>query len=311
MKNFKGILFVLIAGSMWGCMGLLVRPLNSLGLQTMDIVALRSFETCLLTLLTLPLLCKLAKTSDSTGNSLIDDLKLNIKIKPKDIWVFVGTGIVSVVFFNFCYFNTIIYTSLSVAAIMLYTAPIFVMLISVPVFKNKLNATKIVALILAFIGCGIVTGAFTGSLSMDMKGLLFGLGAGIGYALYSIFGKIASDKGYSSPTITLYTFLFASIGVLPFINMKQIVEAYADKGGLLYTFVLIIITTYLPYIFYTAGLSMMEPGKAAIVACIEPVVATIVGLIAFNESIGVLNIIGMIMVLGAIALINMQKQNSN
>ena len=81
MKNFKGILFVLIAGSMWGCMGLLVRPLNSLGLQTMDIVALRSFETCLLTLITLPLLCKLAKTSDSSKNSLINDLKLNIKIK--------------------------------------------------------------------------------------------------------------------------------------------------------------------------------------------------------------------------------------
>ena len=65
---------------------------------------------------------------------------------------------------------------------------------------------------------------------------------------------------------------------------------------MVYSFVLIIITTYLPYIFYTAGLSMMEPGKAAIVACIEPVVATIVGLIAFNESIGVLNIIGMILV---------------
>lgn len=297
MKNLKGILCVLLAGSMWGCMGLLVRPLNNIGLQSMDIVAMRSFVTTLLTFICFPVLCKLNNVS----------AKQVIKINFKDIWVFIGTGIISVVFFNYCYFNTIIFTSLSVAAIMLYTAPIFVMLISVPVFKDRLGKNKIIALILAFVGCGIVTGAFTGTMVLGVKGLLFGLGAGIGYALYSIFGKLAADKGYASVNITLYTFLFASIGVLPFTDLKNIVEAYNSNGYLLYSLILIVITTFLPYIFYTAGLSMMEPGKAAIIACIEPVVATLVGWIMFGEIPSVVTIVGVLMVIFAIVIINAQK----
>lgn len=300
MKNIKSIIFVLLAGCMWGCMGLLVRPLNNIGLQTMDIVALRSFVTTVLTLIGLPLLCKLNKTS----------AKQDIRIKLKDIWVFIGTGIVSVVFFNFCYFNTILYTSLSVAAIMLYTAPIFVMLISVPVFKNSLNKQKIIALMLAFAGCGVVTGAFTGDFVLDKTGLLFGFGAGLGYALYSIFGKLAADRGYSSVTITLYTFVFASIGVLPFIDIKNMVDACIENDMVFYSLGLIILTTFLPYIFYTAGLSKMEPGKAAIIACIEPVMATIVGIVAFEEKINFITLAGVAMVIGAIVLINTHKEKS-
>lgn len=300
MKNIKGILFVLIAGSMWGCMGLLVRPLNSIGLQTMDIVALRSFVTTILTFLGMPILCKLNNTSP----------KQDIKIKLKDIWVFIGTGIVSVVFFNFCYFNTILYTSLSVAAIMLYTAPIFVMLISIPVFRNKMDKTKIAALVLAFAGCGVVTGAFTGEFVLDVTGILFGFGAGIGYALYSIFGKLAADRGYSSVTITLYTFAFASIGVLPFIDIRHIIDACVQNHKVIYGLLMIVLTTFLPYIFYTAGLSKMEPGKAAIIACVEPVMATVVGVIAFGEEPNLMTIVGVVLVIGAIILINAHKEKT-
>ncbi len=294
MNKLKGIIYVLLAGTMWGCMGLLVRPLNNMGLQSMDIVGLRSYVTVLLTLIGLPLLCKLNNTS----------VKQAVRIRLKDIWVFVGTGIISVVFFNFCYFNTIIHTSLSVAAIMLYTAPIFVMLISVPVFKNKLNRYKVFALILAFAGCGIVTGAFIGKMVIGMAGFLFGIGAGVGYALYSIFGKLAADKKYNSVSITLYTFIFASIGVLPFINIRHIVEILTGNGGLLYSILLITITTFLPYIFYTAGLSLMEPGKAAIVACIEPVVATLVGWVSFGEKPTMMTALGVVLVIFAIIIIN-------
>lgn len=303
MKNIKSILFVLIAGCLWGCMGLLVRPLNNeIGLTSMDIVALRAFETFGLTLMGLPFLSKLNHSNAKT----------DIKIKIKDIWIFIGTGIVSVVFFNFCYFNTIIYTSLSVAAIMLYTAPIFVMIISAVVFGDKMTIKKVVALVLAFVGCAVVTGAITGNMVVNSGGILFGLGAGIGYALYSIFGKLATDRGYSSLTVTLYTFMFASVGVLPFISFSKIVNAFSDKPALIgYTFLLIIITTFLPYIFYTAGLLELEPGKAAIVACIEPVMATFVGLIFYKEKIEIITYIGVALVIGAIVIVNFSSKKVN
>lgn len=301
-SGLKYIFCVLTAGCMWGCMGLLVRPLNDIGLVSMDIVALRAFVTVIVTFASLPLLSKI------NGSRVRED----IKIKFKDTWIFLGTGIASVVFFNFCYFNTIIYTSLSVAAIMLYTAPIFVMIISAFVFHDKITSVKVIAILLAFIGCGVVTGVIGGNIAITATGALFGLGAGIGYALYSIFGKIATKRGYNSVTVTLYTFVMASVGVLPFCDFKGIVNVFSENPQMLVlSFVLILVTTFFPYIFYTAGLNGMEPGRAAVVACIEPVAATFVGWIAFNERPSVSTVLGVLMVIGAIFIINVGQDGKD
>lgn len=110
-NRFGCPLLVLAAGSFWGLMGLLVRSLNEEGLSSMEICFVRAVIT---------LVCMLA------GLLLLD--RKALKIRLKDIWCFVGTGALSVTFFNFCYFKTMTLTSLSVAAILLYTAPAFVML---------------------------------------------------------------------------------------------------------------------------------------------------------------------------------------
>lgn len=293
--NIKSIIMVLLAGCMWGCMGLLVRPLNSYGLVSMDIVALRAFVTVSITLITFPLLCRIQKKK----------VKNEIRIKLNDIWIFIGTGVISIVFFNYCYFTTIVLTDLTVAAIMLYTAPVFVMVGSLIVFKNRLTVVKIISLVCACIGCVIVTGAFGGDMSVTAIGILYGIGSGVGYAMYSIFGKIATDRGYSSLTITVYTFLFASIGVLPFIKLQAIADVLvSNKATMLYSVLMIIFVTYLPYILYTAGLAGMEPGSAAIVACIEPVAATVVGIVFYNERPTLFTVAGVILVIGSIILVN-------
>lgn len=103
------VVFVLAAGSLWGLMGLLVRSLSAADLSSMEICFIRAGITFL---------------SMLTGLLLID--RKALKIKLKDIWCFVGTGAFSVAFFNYCYFKTMTLTSLSAAAVLLYTAPAFV-----------------------------------------------------------------------------------------------------------------------------------------------------------------------------------------
>ena len=174
-------------------MGLLVRPLNEIGLVTMDICFLRGFVTFVVML---------------AGLLLFD--RDSLKIRLRDIWCFIGTGTLSVTFFNFCYFRTITLTSLSVAAVLLYTAPAFVMVMSFFLFKESMTKKKVIALIVAFIGCILVSGVITGGGDLNARGILVGLGAGFGYALYSIFGRYALQRGYNSLTITFYTFLFAT-----------------------------------------------------------------------------------------------------
>ena len=145
----------------------------------------------------------------------IRDSRKLLRIHLKDIWCFMGTGMVSLAFFNWCYFTAIDKMSLAVAAILLYTSPIFVMLFSLVLFGERLSQRKIIALALTFLGCIFVTDWLGGGGNITPSGVLVGIGAGIGYALYSIFGRFALNKGYDSMTISLYTFIFAALGTVP------------------------------------------------------------------------------------------------
>nr|MBQ4320125.1 EamA family transporter [Clostridia bacterium] len=216
-----------------------------------------------------------------------------------------GTGIVSIVFFNVCYFSTIGTTSLGTAAVLLYTAPIFVMLMSAVLFKEKLTVKKIAACIAAFIGCVLVSGIVTGGLTLTPTALLTGLGSGIGYALYSIFGRYAINRGYSSLTITVYTFVFALFGILPITDYTAVGAAF--KGGIMPIAVGILmglIVSIIPYILYTLGLTVTEGGKASVMASVEPVTAALIGLVVFFEVPDVFELIGMLVILGSITALN-------
>lgn len=280
------MVFVLCAGILWGCMGIMVRKMNKSGLGAMEVVSIRSFVTAVIML---------------TYMFLFN--RKELKIKVKDIWCFLGTGLLSVVFFNACYFSCMNYTSLSTAAILLYTAPSFVMVMSFFLFKEKFTKRKLLALLLAFAGCILVSGGLSGA-NVGTAGILTGLGAGLGYALYSIFSRYALNKGYSSYTITTYTFLFAAIGTLPFIKYGYMLDCITGDVTLIpFGIVMTFITTVAAYLLYTKGLAGIENGKASILASIEPVVASVVGVILFNEVMPVEGICGMILVLASCFII--------
>lgn len=288
-------LAVVAAGCMWGCMGLFVRHYDGYGIDSMGIVGFRSIVTVAILGLFL----------------LITDKNL-LKIKLKDAWCFVGTGIMSMVFFNYCYFKAIVITDLSVAAVLLYTAPAFVLVISALLFKEKLTMKQLLSLVLAFLGCVLVTGVLGSDIVLGGQSLLIGLGAGIGYALYSIFSRFALNRGYESLTITFWTFVFASLGSIPFItgDFPHLCDVMAGSPGrICFTLLFVVESTVLPYIIYTWGLSHMKTGTAAIIASIEPVVATLIGVLVYQEALTLLQLAGIVMVLGSVVLCS-QKGSS-
>ena len=295
-KTVAGLAYieVIAAGILWGCMGLFVRNLNILGLATMGIVAIRCFITCILVLLYLAIFKR--------------EL---LKIKLKDIWCFLGTGFCSILFFNFCYFKSMTLTSLSIAAILLYTSPAFIMVMSFFLFKEKFNRFKVAALVMTFVGCIFVSGLINilvngGSLTLSPAALLLGLGAGFGYALYSIFSRYALERGYHSLTITFYTFLFASVGSLFFTDLPQLASVFTGSiKGCLLCVGIAVFGTLIPYITYTAGLNGMDNGRASVVVSIEPAVATVVSFFVYHENPGIWGLIGIVLVLGAVVLVNM------
>ena len=187
-----GPLLIILAGCFWGSMGIFVRKLSEYGLSPIQIVTVRITVAALA--FSLLLLVK-----DRSG----------FRIALRDLPLFLGLGLGSILFFTVCYFSAITMMPLSTAAILLYTSPIWIMLMSVLFFREKLNRNKLIALALAFAGCVFVSGISGGGLTVT--GLLLGLGSGIGYGLYSILGTIALRK-YSPYTVTTYTFLIAAAG---------------------------------------------------------------------------------------------------
>lgn len=229
-----------------------------------------------------------------------------LRIRLRDIWCFVGTGIVSLLFFSVCYFSALTYTSLSVAAILLYTAPFFVMLISLFLFKEKLSGQKVFALLLAFAGCVLVSG-LGGDTTTSWIGILLGLGSGFFYALYSIFGRFAINRGYGAWTMTFYTFLFCSIGCAFLSDWDLIFTAAKTDTTILWWILgLGFVTAFLPYVLYSYALENMESSQASILASVEPVVGTLCGVFVFREPITALGVLGILMVLAAIVVLNVK-----
>lgn len=277
---------ILLAGCLWGSMGLFVRKYDAYNIVSFDIVAIRAVMTTLLMFVFL----------------FVYNQKL-LRIRLKDIWCFFGTGLCSIVFFNYCYFKTITRTSMSVAAVLLYTAPAMVIIMSRVLFKERLNGRKMIALFMTFFGCIFVTGVLKEQADLDGQSILIGLGSGFGYALYSIFSRYAIERKYESLTISFYTFLFAAIGLIPFANIQEDVRVCASSAGmLLFTICFGLLSTVLPYILYTFGLKHTENGKASILASVEPLVATLLGIMIFKENMTISGIIGMILILGGIVI---------
>lgn len=228
-----------------------------------------------------------------------------LKVRLRDCWCFVGTGIVSLVFFNWCYFTAIERTSLAVAAVLLYTSPVFVMLFSAALFHEKINARKLTALGLTLLGCLFVAGVFGTASPFTPMGILAGIGAGVGYALYSIFGRFALEKGYHSITISEYTFLFAALGALPLSRLWEQAPALLSLESLWGALGIGVLCCVFPFILYTQGLAGVETGKAAIMATVEPAVAALISFFLYHESLLGGKGVGILLIFASVLLLNL------
>lgn len=292
-KNLLPYLLVGAGAVLWGGIGIFIDGLDRAGFTSLQIVALRVVSATLMLLFYL----------------LIRNPKL-LRIRVKDSVYFLGTGVLSISFFNWCYFTAIKEISLSVAVILLYTGPAFVVIMSRIFFGERFTKQKMGALLLTTAGCALVVELVPfSSKAVSWYGILIGLGSGFGYALYSIFGKTALNR-YPTMTILFYTFLTASLVMFPLSGLYK-PESMALLGtgsSVMWTLGLGFFPTVLAYLLYTEGLSKIEAGKASITAMLEPVAATLLGVSIFDELLSVLQILGMIFVLASVALIQFRMK---
>lgn len=290
MKEKMSVLLVLAAATMWGCIGIFVRHLNEFGFSAMQITAMKCLMTAILMFVFI----------------LLTDRE-KFKIRKKDIGWFLANGIFSIYVFNTAYSMAITMVSLSTAVVLLYTAPVFVMILSVIFFHESFTWMKGLCLVLCIGGSALVSG-IAGGMEVNMPGVVVGLISGIGYALYSIFSGVIVRR-YHPFTNVFYTFLIAGMAAALSCDMREaLYMATGSQEAFVWSIANGVITSFLPYITYTTALQHMNPSKAAILASLEPVVATLAGIFLYKEGMTLTGGIGILMVFTALILSNLPQK---
>ena len=290
MKPCLSYFYVILGAACWGFIGLFNRMLGEAGVSVLNRVFVRNFPSLLLLTLVFAL------------------FRRNVfHVKRQHLPIFAASGIVSVLCLAVVYFNCQMECSLAVAAILLYLAPSMVVLMSAVLWKTPVTKRKAAALLLSLLGCALVSGLVGGELSASWKGIACGIASAFCYATYTIFAHYAMAH-YESYTMIYWTFFFAGIGSLVFLDWQELSVALGSTQGVCGASGLVLIATVLPYLFYTKGLEGVESGKASIIANVEPVVAALSGVFIFHETLSLWVLLGIACVLGGVLLLAHDEQ---
>ncbi|WP_109420459.1 DMT family transporter [Clostridioides difficile] len=289
-EKSKGYVFIAIAGLLWATLGLFGKFLMGNGLTSEQVAFTRLFFGFIV----------LGVYSSIRTPQIL-------KISKKGIIYSVIIGIICQAMFNLCYFKAIDIAGVSIAAVLLYTSPLFLAIFSKICYKENITRSKLFSLILCFIGAIMaVTGGRLDFQGLNAFGLLLGVLSAIAYALMPTISKNAL-KEFSSSTILVYSFLFGAIFMIPSSRPWEILNYAKDLDVLSCTLMLGIVPAALAYIFYAAGISKgVELSVAGVVASVELVGSVIIGCTILGESFSLGKLFGvMLMLISAVVALNL------
>ena len=285
MKKSVSYLCIILSAVCWGCIGLSNRMLTQAGMELGNRVFVRNFGTLVVLTVVFALLNREV-----------------FRVKLKHLPIFMASGLVSVLLLSIVYFQCQTMCSLSVAAILLYLAPSFVVLFSAVLWKTPLTKRKLAALGISLLGCVLVSGVLGGGASASWAGIALGVASGLTYASYTVFSHYGLAH-YDSYTMTYWTFVFAGLGSILLADFPALGLVLRQPNAVLGCVLVVIVSTALPYCLYTMGLEGVESGKASIITNIEPMVETLMGVVVFHETLTIWTVLGIVCVLGAVTLL--------
>lgn len=287
--------FAIISGILWGSGGIFVRTLTNMSVDAYTIISQRVIFAVMILLV-----------------GMLFYNPSYFKIKIKDLWIFIVTGMIGMFGINLCYNYAIRELTLSLAAVLLSMSPIFVLILAAILFKEKITARKLVCMILALTGCALVSGVFESGSGMQwsVAGILIGLLSALFYAIYSLVSKVAMQRGYHAFTITFYSLMAVLVVVLPLTDWDITVKLVLEGRMKMILFMIIhsLFVSVLPYILFTLSLKYIDAGKVSILAACEPIAAMIFGVIFFSEIPTILSICGLALATIAITIMTLPEK---
>lgn len=291
-----GYLYIVMAGMFWSTIGLFTTNLNKVGLSTEEISFLRLSVGCLILVL----------------YALIKNPSL-LKISKKGLCYSIVIGIACQGFFNYCYVNSIKSAGSAVAAVLLYTSPIFITIFSKIIYKENINKIKMLSLLICVVAAILaVTGGSLNLEDISVAGVVFGIMAAILYSLMPIISKNILDE-VNNITMMIYSFLTGALLLITRVDFIRVGASITNISVLPNIIGFGLFSGALAYICYTTGVKNgVELSIAGVIASIELVFTQIIGWTIMGESFNYIKIIGItLMMVSALVALKSAESSTN
>lgn len=290
MRKIAWILPI-IAGVCWGCCGVFVRVLDEAGFDNITI----TFSRVIIVVVLLG------------GAILVIDRSL-FRIARRQLPLVALIGISGQFLFNLCYNTAILKLSLSLATILLCTAPVFVIIFGAVLFHEKITPVRVICMAAVLAGCVLLSGVVeSGGLLWSVLGLAMGVGTAICNAVSTMATNEASDIRKIHPlTVQFYAAVFALIPMLPFADYGVVGSfiAASPAAHIPYLIVYALVAALLPNLLFNIAFKFLDSSIVSILASgAEPASALLLGLLLYGEIPTAFGLIGMVLVVGAIIIL--------
>ena len=284
----KGYLLVTGAACCWATSGVLTKQiLMNYAPTPLALAFWRDFLTFVLMFLVLGLFRR-----DMLGVARQDMLPL------------IGLGVISVGSFHVLWVFSVDLIGVAPAHVFNYTAPAFVVLLSWLLWREPITLRKMGAVLLTFAGCILVARAYDLSqFRLNWVGALVGLGTGITWATYPIFGKISLNR-YSTWTVVTYAFGLAALAILLPQPLRTLSFPWSQPIHVwFWLWLLALVPTAGGFCLYSWGLNHLTASAAIITAAVEPFIAALLAFIIFGNVLSLAQILGGALIVMGIAIL--------
>ena len=235
-------------------------------------------------------------------------IKKREKLLAKDLLFFLGLGILNILVSMGSLQLAINLGKASTAAILISSNPIFVLLFSSILLKEKVDLNKIACMVLGIVGISLII--YKGNVGGDtVVSLALAVVASVTFGLYTVLGKLKSE-GVSTITMICYSSIFGSLLYLPILLLNDIPLFYIPQGTILKILYLGVFLSGIAYITYIEALKILTASKGAMVFFLKPVISSMLAIVFLGESLSFKTAAGMLIVLAGVS-INFIKINSN
>jgi drug/metabolite transporter (DMT)-like permease len=280
----KGLIAISMAAFLFGAAGALAKILFRADISPIDLTAIRAIVACALFALFLMITSRQA-------------LRLTRDAMP----LLLASGIAFTAV-NISFYLAISKINVAAAITLEYTAPLFVLILSVLLHKRRLSWRDVSTVGVAIIGCFLLTGTSTSVLSLS-SGVLWGLFCGFSFGVANMIGNACSARGITPACVTFYSFLVSALIWMPALPFLSVWQIQTDLETLSLIGFITVVATIIPYWLLMYGLRHVDALPATIVGMLDPVAAGLLAFILIGETLTGGHITGIALILLAISFL--------